>query len=115
MSVKVRLRRWQRTGGLTLAVFAWSLYYCLSPEPSGLAFEYVLDLGCPRHTRDPILFGLLLMGIAAAARYWLSNGPGGQRNGFTTARILDSDRATRSLLSVASALVPPGVGAGGDF
>jgi hypothetical protein len=39
----------------------------------------------------------------------LSKRPGGERHGFTAARILDRDRALLSLVSTASVLVPQGV------
>jgi hypothetical protein len=66
-------------------------------------------LGWPRNTWDPIVFGIVLIAIATAARRWLASGPGGERHGFTAAPILDSDRAALSLLGTASALAPAGV------
>jgi hypothetical protein len=68
-------------------------------------------LGRARNTWDPILFGVLLIGVAVAARRWLERGPGRERRGFTAQRILDKDRTARSMLSVASAAVPPYHGA----
>jgi hypothetical protein len=66
-------------------------------------------LGWARNTWDPIVFGLVLIGLAVAIRRWLENGPRGERDGWTAARILEKDRAALSLLGFASALVPPGV------
>jgi hypothetical protein len=68
-------------------------------------------LGWSRNTWDPIVLGALSMAIAVAARRWLARGPGGERRGFTAARILDQDRAIRAMLSMASAAVPSHVGA----
>jgi uncharacterized membrane protein YgcG len=64
-------------------------------------------LGWPRHTWDPILLGVLLMAIAIALRRWLSMGPGGERHGFTPARLLSQDSAVLTLLSAASAAFQP--------
>jgi hypothetical protein len=44
-------------------------------------------LGWPHHTWDPMLLGLLLIGIALFLRRWLSSGPNGIRHGFTPARL----------------------------
>ena len=64
-------------------------------------------LGWARNTWDPIVFGTLLIGVAIAARRWLERGPNRQRRGFTARRILDRDRTARSMLSMASATLPP--------
>jgi hypothetical protein len=69
-------------------------------------------LGWARHTWDPIVFGIVLIGVAVAIRRWLDSGPRGERDGWTAARILEKDRAALSVLGVASALVPPGVVSG---
>lgn len=94
-----------------------------------------LYLGWPRQTWDPMLFGLFLMLTAAIVRRWLASGPDGVRNGFTPARILQSDTEGLRLASLASAAIhlnpdrPPvsqqpdtfsggrsgGAGAGADF
>jgi hypothetical protein len=66
-------------------------------------------LGWPRHTWDASMLGAVLVATAIAVRRWLSKGPGGERHGFTAARILDRDRALLSLVSTASVLVPQGV------
>jgi hypothetical protein len=65
-------------------------------------------LGWARNTWDPMVLGIGAIGVAVAVRRWIERGPGGERNGFT----LDPDRDAQSLLSVASALVPPGLGSG---
>jgi hypothetical protein len=64
-------------------------------------------LGWPRRTWDPILLGLLLMAVALALRRWLSKGPDGERDGFTSARLLGKDSAVLTLLSAASAAFQP--------
>lgn len=50
-------------------------------------------LGSPRYEWDPIVFGLLLMGIAVVVRRWLASGEGGQRHGYTASRLVASDKA----------------------
>jgi len=94
-------------------------------------------LGLPRQTWDPMLFGLLLAGIAVVLRRWLASGPGGERHGFTGERILHSDVDALRVVGVASAAIhlqtdrpapeptpaspqfgggrSGGAGAGGDF
>jgi hypothetical protein len=64
-------------------------------------------LGWRRQTWDPILFGLVLMAVAVAVRRWLASGPGGERRGFTPARLGGKDRGVLSLLGTASAAIPP--------
>jgi len=66
-------------------------------------------LGWPRYEWDPIVLGVFLIATAIAVRRWLSRGPGGERNGFTSARLLDKDRATLTLVSTASVVMQPGV------
>jgi hypothetical protein len=55
-------------------------------------------LGWPRHTWDPVLLGFLLMAVAIVLRRWLSNGPGGERRGFTPAPLLGKDSAMLTVL-----------------
>ena len=62
-------------------------------------------LGLPRQTWDPMLFGLLLMAVAVILRRWLASGPGGERRGFTAARILHSDGDAMRLASLASVAI----------
>lgn len=59
-------------------------------------------LGSPQHAWDPCVLGVVLMTMAFAIRRWLSNGPGGERHGFTAARLLERDRAVLSAVGTAS-------------
>lgn len=59
-------------------------------------------LGSPRYEWDPIVFGLLLMGIAVVARRWLASGEGGQRHGYTASRLVASDKARLADLAMVS-------------
>jgi len=65
-------------------------------------------LGRSTHPWDPCVLGIALIGIALIVRRWLSAGPGGERKGFTPARLLDRDRALLSHVSTASVLGQPG-------
>ncbi|HKB09417.1 MAG TPA: hypothetical protein VKD69_02145 [Vicinamibacterales bacterium] len=65
-----------------------------------------LYLEWPRQTWDPILLGVLLIGVATALRRWLASGPDGQRYGFTAARILEGDRDALATIATASAVWP---------
>jgi hypothetical protein len=47
------------------------------------------------------------MAVALALRRWLSKGPDGVRDGFTSARLLGKDSAVLTLLSAASAAFQP--------
>jgi hypothetical protein len=58
-----------------------------------------------RQTWDPILLGLLLIGVAIVLRRWLAKG---DRNGFTAARILLSDKRGMTALATASAALHTG-------
>lgn len=64
-------------------------------------------LGWPRHEWDPILLGILLMGVALWVRRWLAGGPNGQRGGFTPVRLLSKDSEIFTLLSAASVKFQP--------
>jgi hypothetical protein len=66
-----------------------------------------LYLGWPRYEWDPILLGVFLMAAALALRQWLSNGPGGERGGFTPARLTTKDSAVLTVLRAASATFQP--------
>lgn len=82
-------------------------------------------LGTPRYEWDPIVFGLLLMGIAVGVRRWLASGAQGMRHGYTASRLLASDQAALgglAMISAAHAEVPvaqspppvdPAIGGGG--
>ena len=66
-------------------------------------------LGWRRHPWDPILLGVFLMAVALVLRRWLSTGAGGERGGFTPARLLSSDSAVLSVLRASSAAFRPDV------
>ena len=82
-------------------------------------------LGSPRSEWDPIVFGVLLMGIAIVIRRWLAAGEGGMRHGYTSSRLVASDKAhlgTLAMVSTVQADVPvaettraaePAIGSGG--
>jgi hypothetical protein len=57
-------------------------------------------LNLPRQTWDPILLGVLLIGLAIVLRRWLSSG---DRSGFTASRILTSDKSRLAMVATASA------------
>jgi hypothetical protein len=61
-------------------------------------------LGWTRNSWDPIVFGVVLIGAAIALRRWLQDGPGGERDGFTSARLLAKDGELLSRLATAAAL-----------
>jgi hypothetical protein len=48
-------------------------------------------LGWSRHTWDPMLLGIFVIGTALYLRRWLRQGPGGVRHGFTAARLSRGD------------------------
>ncbi len=63
-------------------------------------------LGWQRHPWDPMMLGIVLMGVAWSLQRWLALGTGGIRNGFTSARVagtqsawMDAGTATFSLIS----------------
>jgi hypothetical protein len=63
-------------------------------------------LGGSRQTWDPILLGLLLIGVVVAVRRWISES--GERYGFTTERLRSSDKGRLSMLATASAVAHTG-------
>ena len=81
--------------------------------------------GSPRYEWDPIVFGVLLMGIAVGLGRWLAAGDGGMRHGYTASRLLASDQSTLGSLAMVSAMhaevpveqaaapVDPSIGGGG--
>jgi hypothetical protein len=71
-------------------------------------------LGWERHAWDPILLGVFLMAVAIGVRRWLSEGPGGERNGFTPEPLLGKDSAVLTLLRTASARFQPDVDLSGS-
>ena len=66
-------------------------------------------LGLTQQPWDPIVFGIFLVAVAIVTRRWLSNGPNGQRYGFTSARILFGDRRILILAGTASAALQPDI------
>lgn len=67
-------------------------------------------LGWVRHEWDPMILGVVLVGIAMALRKWLSMGPGGIRNGFTADRLGVSDKRLMAGLGALSYGVNPATG-----
>jgi hypothetical protein len=65
-------------------------------------------LGIARQSWDPMLFGLLLVVVALAAKRWLGGGVGGQRRGYTADRVAARDRELLTMVSNLSVLVPAG-------
>ena len=49
-------------------------------------------LGWQRHTWDPMLMGVLLVGVTLFIRRWLADGPGEMRHGFTARRLSGKDK-----------------------
>ena len=82
-------------------------------------------LGAERYAWDPIVFGLLMIAIAAGVRRWLASGAEGSRAGFVPVRLLASERERLAAAGNISVLQPslhpqhppgpsaPAVGGGG--
>jgi len=64
-------------------------------------------LGWPRHTWDPMLLGILLIGTAWLIRSWLARSPGAIRRGFISARLSGKDKDWMNVGSVAAGLAAP--------
>jgi hypothetical protein len=64
-------------------------------------------LGWERHTWDPIVLGLILIGTAVSVRRWLSRGPEGQRYGFTPHSVLASDKRSLAMLGTFAGTAQP--------
>jgi hypothetical protein len=58
---------------------------------------------------DPILFGVLLIGVAIVIKRWLASGRNGQRYGYTPERILAGDRRLLNVVATMSSAVRPGI------
>jgi hypothetical protein len=81
-------------------------------------------LGAEQNAWDPIVFGVVLMGIAVGLRRWLASGPDGARSGFTAERILASEQERVALAGSVTVFAPgapaqtthesPGIGGGGE-
>jgi hypothetical protein len=65
-------------------------------------------LGAERHPWDPILFGVLLIGVAVGLRRWLAGAGGGSRDGFVAERLLASEKERLAAAGTASVLQPTG-------
>ena len=63
-------------------------------------------LGAERYAWDPIVFGLLMIGIAAGLRRWLASGAEGSRAGFVPVRLLASERERLAAAGNISVLQP---------
>jgi hypothetical protein len=59
-------------------------------------------LNRPRHSYDPIAFGVLLIVVGVGLRRWLVSGEGGSRNGWIADRILDSERQRLGVVATGS-------------
>jgi hypothetical protein len=57
---------------------------------------------------DPVLFGLLLVGVALVVRRWIANGTDGFRKGFTTVRLLNSEARSMAIATTAAVAFHPG-------
>jgi len=64
-------------------------------------------LGWERHTWDPMVLGIALVGVSLFLRRWLARGPDGVRHGFTAARLSGKDKQTMSVGSAVFGLVTP--------
>jgi uncharacterized membrane protein YgcG len=64
-------------------------------------------LGWQRHTWDPMLLGIALVGVSLFLRRWLALGPDGVRHGFTAARLSGKDKQTMSVGSAVLGLITP--------
>jgi hypothetical protein len=105
----------------------WVLIWCLPPAVLALglrrkdrfviavgAIAAILTLvtnkpylGWQRHTWDPMLLGVLLIGVALFIRRWLAGGPGGNRHGFTAQRLSGEDKHWMNAGSAAFGLASP--------
>ncbi len=65
-------------------------------------------LGWPRHTWDPMLLGVLLIGVAFFIRRWLAKGSGGIRHGLTAQRLSGKGKTWMSAGATAIGLATPG-------
>jgi hypothetical protein len=91
-------------------------------------------LGLPRQPWDPIVLGVLLIGVALGLRRWLAAAPDEHRGAFTAARLSAHDASAVRIVGIGSVAVNPaddapvpaptsgflggrsgGAGAGGEF
>jgi uncharacterized membrane protein YgcG len=66
-------------------------------------------LGWQRHTWDPMLLGVLLIGVALFIRRWLAAGPGEIRHGFTARRLSGKDKSWLNTGVSAMGVVSPDI------
>jgi uncharacterized membrane protein YgcG len=66
-------------------------------------------LALDRKPWDPILLGLLLMGVAVLVKRWLANGTDGQRYGFTAARLVAGNSKVMAVIATTSAVFQPDI------
>lgn len=82
-------------------------------------------LGAEPKPWDPIVLGLVLVGMAVGLRRWLARGEKGARRGFVAHRLLASERERLALAGSATVFAPgappahtpepaPGIGGGGS-
>jgi hypothetical protein len=64
-------------------------------------------LGWQRHSWDPMLLGVLLIGVGLFIRRWLADGPGGIRHGFTAQRLSGKEKTWMNVGTTAFGLVSP--------
>ena len=64
-------------------------------------------LGWERHSWDPIILGVVLIGAAVSIRRWLSRGPDGERFGFTAHSLLASDKRSLAMLGTFAGAAQP--------
>ena len=55
---------------------------------------------------DPIVFGALMIAIAAGLKRWLASGADGSRGGFIAERLLASEQERLAIAGGATALAP---------
>ena len=66
-------------------------------------------LALDRKPWDPILLGLLSMGVAVLVKRWLANGTDGQRYGFTAARLVAGNSKVMAVIATTSAVFQPDI------
>ena len=64
-------------------------------------------LGWTRHSWDPMVLGMLFIGVVLFVRRWLARGAGGIRRGFTAERLSGKDRQRMNAASAAMGLITP--------
>ncbi len=64
-------------------------------------------LGWQRHTWDPMLLGIVLVGVALWIRRWLAHSPDGIRHGFTAAHLSGKDKQWMAASSAVLGLITP--------